>query len=133
MYDCKHDNNIILSFKYSVKTKDYTIEKITKKSKEKCNDIIYELHEKFRELSNMRLLDFQNKPKSTGYEMLPLYELNVVIDEQIKRELDLANDSKIIVFRFNKQKCRLLLVQSKKCPALLYVIGYDWDYSAYKH
>ena len=133
MYDCKHDNNIILSFKYSVKTKDYTIEKITKKSKEKCNDIIYELHEKFRELSNMRLLDFQNKPKSTGYEMLPLYELNVVIDEQIKRELDLANDSKIIVFRFNKQKCRLLLVQSKKCPALLYVIGYDWNYSAYKH
>ena len=133
MYDCKHDNNIILSFKFSVKTKDYTIEKITKKSKEKCNDIIYELHEKFRELSNMRLLDFQNKPKSTGYEMLPLYELNVVIDEQIKRELDLANDSKIIVFRFNKQKCRLLLVQSKKCPALLYVIGYDWNYSAYKH
>ena len=133
MHDCKHDNNIILSFKYSVKTKDYTIEKITRKSKEKCNDIIYELQEKFRELSNMRLLDFQNKPKSTGYEMLPLYELNISIDEEMKRELDLANDSKIIVFRFYKQKCRLLLVHSKKCPSLLYVIGYDWDYSAYKH
>jgi DNA-directed RNA polymerase beta' subunit len=133
MHDCKYDNNIILSFKYSVKTKDYTIEKITKKSKEKCNDIIYELYEKFKELSNMNLLDFQNKPKSTGYEMLPLYELNVSIDEEMKRELELANDSKIIVFRFYKQKCRLLLVQSKKCPSLLYVIGYDWNYSAYKH
>ena len=65
--------------------------------------------------------------------MLPLYELNVVIDERIKRELNLTNDSKIIIFRFNKQKCRMLLVQSKKCPSLLYVIGYDWNYSAYKH
>lgn len=65
--------------------------------------------------------------------MLPLYELNVVIDERIKKELNLTNDSKIIIFRFNKQKCRILLVQSRKCPSLLYVIGYDWNFSAYKH
>lgn len=133
MQTCKYDNNIILSFKYSVKSKNYTIEKITKRTKEKCNDIIYELYEKFRELSNMKLIDFQNKPKSTGYEMLPLYEFNFSLDDETKKKLELANDSKIIVFRFNKQKCRLLLVQSKTCPALLYVIGYDWDYSAYKH
>ena len=133
MRDCKYDNHIILSFKYSVKNKDYTIEKITKKTKEKCNDIMYELYKKFEELSKMSLLDFQNKPKSAGYEMLPLYELNVLIDEETKKELELANDSKIIVFRFCKQKCRLLLVQSRKCPSLLYVMGYDWDYSAYKH
>lgn len=95
---------------------------------------MYELYEKFKELSNVRLVDFQNKPKSVGYGMmLPLYELNVVIDERIRKELELTNDSKIIVFRFNKQKCRMLLVQSKKCPSLLYVIGYDWNYSAYKH
>ena len=129
----KHNDDIILSFKYSVKTKDYTIEKITKKSKEKCNDIMYELYEKFRELTSMKLVDFQNKPKTTGYEMLPLYEFNVAIDEELKEELELENNNKIIVFRFNKQKCRLLMVQSKKCPSLLYVIGYDWNYSAYKH
>ena len=94
---------------------------------------MYELYEKFKELSNMKLLEFQNKPKSTGYEMLPIYQLNMEIDEQIRKELELTNDSKIIVFRFNKQKCRMLLVQSRKCPSLLYVIGYDWNYSAYKH
>lgn len=133
MNECKHNSNIILSFKYSVKSKEYTIEKITKKTKEKCNDIMYELYEKFKELSNMRLIEFQNRPKSIGYEMIPLYEFNMVVDENTKRELDLTNDSKIIVFRFNKQKCRLLLIQSRKCPSLLYVIGYDWNYSAYKH
>lgn len=62
--------------------------------------------------------------------MLPLYELNVAIDGRIRKELNLANDSEIIIFRFNKQKCRILLVQSKKSPSLLYVIGYDWNYSA---
>lgn len=133
MLNCEHDNNIILSFKYSVNNKNFTIEHITKKSKTKCNDIIYELHNKFKELSNMKLVDFQNKPKSTGYEMLPIYEFNFVIDEKLMKELSLTNDSKIIVFRFNKQNCRLLLVQSKKCPSLLYIIGYDWNYSAYKH
>lgn len=133
MHECVYDENIILSFKYSVNSKDYTIEKITKKTKEKCNNIMYELYEKFKELSNVRLVDFKNKPKSVGYEMLPLYELNVVIDERIKKELNLTNDSKIIIFRFNKQKCRILLVQSRKCPSLLYVIGYDWNFSAYKH
>lgn len=133
MLECKHDDNIILSFKYSVNSKEYTIEKITKKTKEKSNAIMYELYEKFKELSNVKLVDFQNKPKSVGYEMLPVCELNVVIDERTKKELELTNDSKIIVFRFNKQKCRMLLVQSKKCPSLLYVIGYDWNFSAYKH
>ena len=133
MIECRHDENIILSFKYSVNSKEYTIEKVTKKTKEKCNDIMYELYEKFKELSNLKLVDFQNKPKTVGYEMLPLYELNVAIDERIRKELNLTNDSKIIIFRFNKQKCRMLLVQSKKCPSLLYVIGYDWNYSAYKH
>lgn len=133
MLECRYDENIILSFKYSVNSKEYTIEKITKKTKEKCNEIMYELYEKFKELSNVRLVDFQNKPKSVGYEMLHLYELNIVIDERIREELELTNDSKIIIFRFNKQKCRILLVQSKKCPSLLYVIGYDWNYSAYKH
>lgn len=34
MLECKHDENIILSFKYSVNSKEYTIEKITKKTKE---------------------------------------------------------------------------------------------------
>ena len=133
MLECRHDENIILSFKYSVNSKEYTIEKITKKTKEKCNEIMYELYEKLKELSNVKLVNLQNKPKTVGYEMLPLYELNVVIDERIRKELGLTNDSKITVFRFNKQKCRMLLLQSKKCPSLLYIIGYDWNYSAYKH
>lgn len=133
MSNCLKNENIIISFKYSVSTKHYTIEQITKKTKEKCNNKIQCLFEKFEELSNTKLIDFQNKPKTVGYEMLPLNQFNLNIDSKTMNELKLTNDSKIIVFRFGKQKYRLFMVQSRMCPSLLYVIGYDWDFSAYNH
>jgi hypothetical protein len=47
--------------------------------------------------------------------------------------LSLSEDSKIIVFRFNNQKSRILGVRSQECNSILYIIGYDWDFSAYNH
>lgn len=132
MQEC--DLNITFSFEYSVNSK-YSIEYITKKSKEKCNDIIFALFQKLEELSKLRFVDLQNRPKESGYEMIPISELNFKIDNKIKQGLGLSNDSKVIVFRFNKQKCRLILAKSTKsqCTNLLYVLGYDWDFSAYNH
>lgn len=126
-----NNKNIIVSFKYSVANKKYQILKITK-AKEKCNKIINELFEKLEEISNLTWKDLQNRPKETGYEMIPISEFNVNLDN-IKKELYLSEDSKIIVFRFNNQKCRLLGVRSQECSSILYIIGYDWNYSAYNH
>ena len=124
MKECIANNNhIILSFKYSISNKDYTIEKVVK-AKEKCNKIIDNLFKKLEEL--------QNRPHETGYEMIPISEFKISF-ESIKRELQLSDDSKIIVFRFNSQNNRLLGVRSKECNSILYIIGYDWDYSAYDH
>lgn len=81
----------------------------------------------------MTLLDFQNRPKTVGYEMIPISQFKINFDSEIREKLQLTSDSKIIVFRFNKQMCRILLVQSKRCSNLLYVIGYDWNYTAYNH
>ena len=125
-------NKIMFSFEYSVNS-NYSIDFITKKSKSKCNDIIFELFKKLENISSMRFIDFQNMPKESGYEMIPIYELNFNIKADMMYNLGLSNDSKIIVFRFNKNKCRLLLCKSICCSNLLYVIGYDWNFSAYKH
>ena len=130
MNDC--ELNISFSFEYSV-NKKYSIEYITKKKKEKCNDIIFDLFKKLEELSKMKFVDFQNRPKNSGYEMIPISELNFKINENCMKSLCLSEDSKIIVFRFHNQNCRLLLAQSRKCSSLFYVIGYDWDFSAYDH
>lgn len=130
MQEC--DLNITLSFEYSVNSR-YSIEYITKKSKEKCNSIIFALFQKLEELSKLTIKDLQNRPRESGYEMIPLSELNFEIDNDIKQDLELSNDSKVIVFRFNKQDCRLITAKSPKCKNLLYVLAYDWNFSAYNH
>lgn len=130
--DCKaNKENIILSFKYSIKDKKHTIDFILN---EKGNNkkTIENLFKKFSELSSLTWKDFINKPKETAYEMIPISSFNINLDN-IKKELNLSDDSKIMVFRFDNQKKRLLGVRSKECHSILYIIGYDWNYSAYDH
>lgn len=127
-----NDNHIVISFKHSVKDKRYTIERKVK-NKEKCNDDIKILFEKLNEISNTTWRELGNKPKDVGYEMIPINSFNVNM-ENIKKELKLSDDSKIIVLRFGKgQKYRILGVRCKACSSILYIIGYDWDFSAYNH
>lgn len=132
MQNCIANNNhIILSFKYSINNKNYTIEKQTN-SREKCNKVIQKLFDRLEEISKLTWKELQNRPKETGYEMIPISEFNINL-ANIKKCLNLSDDSKIIVFRFNNQKCRILGVRSAECSSILYIIGYDWDYSAYNH
>ncbi len=130
--DCLANNeNIILSFKYSIKDKKHSIEHIFK-TKDNNKKIIKNLFEKFEELSNLTWKELQNRPKQSGYETIPISEFRINLDN-IKKDLELADDSKIIVFRFNNQNSRLLGVKSSQCKSVLYIIGYDWDFSAYRH
>lgn len=132
MNDCIANNNhIILSFKYSVKNKKYTIEEKTK-AKEKNNKIFKGLFEKLEDISSITWKELQNRPRETGYEMIPISDFFINLDK-IKEDLSLSDDSKIIVFRFNNQKNRILGVRSQECSSILYIIGYDWNYSAYDH
>lgn len=123
--------NIILSFKYSIKDKKHTIDFILKQ-KGNNKKTIENLFKKFEELSNFTWKDFINKPREVGYEMIPISDFFINLDN-IKKDLSLSDDSKIVVFRFDNQNRRLLGVKSKECNAILYIIGYDWDFSAYDH
>ena len=130
--ECNDSNgNIVLSFKYSINDKDHSIDYLTK-SKANNKKTIQNLFKKFEELSNLKWKDFINKPKEIGYEAIAISQFKIDLSN-IKKELKLSNDSKIIVFRFDNQKARLLGVKSKECSAILYIIGYDWNYTAYKH
>lgn len=126
-----NNNHITLSFKYSIKDKNHLIERMTC-AKEKCNKTINNLFKRLEEISTLTWKELQNRPKETGYEMIPISEFKISF-ENLKKELKLSEDSKIIVFRFNNQKCRMLGVRSNECSSILYIVGYDWDYSAYNH
>ena len=99
---------------------------------EKCNKTIKKLFEKLEELSKLTWKELQNRPKEAGYETIPISQFKIDLTN-IKNDLNLADDSKIIVFRFNNQNARLLGVRSQECSSILYIIGYDWDFSAYDH
>ena len=121
-------SNIVLSFQHSIKTKRYTIdEKLNEKGK--CNEIVKDLFKKFQDISNSTWQELQNKPKKSGYETIPISNFKISLDI-IKESLNLSDDSKIIVFRFHRQDYRILGVQKNN---ILYIIGYDWDFSSYNH
>ena len=126
-----NNNHIILSFKYSIRNKKYTIEHILKQ-KSNNKKTIENLFKKLEELSNLSWLELQNRPRENAYEMIPISEFYINLEE-IKAKLNLWDDSKIIVFRFDNQNRRLLGIRSQECSSILYIIGYDWDYSAYNH
>lgn len=66
--------------------------------------------------------------KKTGYESLPITQINISPKDFIT-----TNDIKVIVFRINSQRWRLLGIKSQHFKSVLHVIGFDFDYSAYKH
>lgn len=127
-----NDNHIVISFKYSLKDKRYTIDaKLGGKSK--CNKDLQMLFEKLVTISHTSWQELKSRPREVGYEMIPVSEFHINMGN-IKKELELSEDSKIIVFRFGtSQKYRLFGVRCKGCSSILYIIGYDWDYSAYNH
>lgn len=90
------------------------------------------LFERLEEISNLTWIELQNRPKEASYETIPISQFKIDLTS-IKNDLNLSDDSKIIVFRFNNQNARLLGVRSQECSSILYVIGYDWDFSAYHH
>lgn len=58
--DCIANNShILLSFKYSIKNKNHTIEKIAG-ANEKCNKIMKRLFEKLEEISKLTWKELQN-------------------------------------------------------------------------
>ena len=127
-----NNEHILISFRYSVKNKKYTIDSKTR-AKDKCNEVTEVLFKRLEEISQTTWENLMNKPKEVGYEMISIGSLDINMDS-LKKELNLSDDSKVIVFRFGKQqKYRLLGVKSKECAFMMYVVGYDWNYNAYNH
>ena len=81
-------------------------------------------------------------PKNVGLETLPYEQLNFnVKNDEIKfgeegkekyEKKKITKDTKIIVFRFNNQRYRILGIKREGC-SIFHVIGIDVDHSAYNH
>ena len=89
-----------------------------------------DLLERLKELSNETWLSLFEKPKKSGAETLPRTMLKFDPDRSIYEER--VNEDQFISIRFASQQYRLLGMR-KKNSSTFFIIGYDFDFSAYDH
>lgn len=88
----------------------------------------FELFVKLKMLSEKTWLELSKMNKSNGYETLEYSRINFT-----PNELELKKDEKIHVFRFCHDQCRIIGYKSRENTNILFIIGYDFDFSAYNH
>lgn len=76
----------------------------------------------WRELGNL------NKKNRGSFETLYYHQLKFC-----PRELEIAKDDKVLVFRFKRDKYRMIGFKSNDLKNLIHIIGFDFDFSAYNH
>lgn len=83
-----------------------------------------------KEVSSNTWIDLQqrNKRQRGGFEIIS----SSIVKDSVCRSQLLPKESDIIVFRFGGDKYRLLGYKRAKCH-ILYILGYDFDFSAYNH
>lgn len=112
------------SFCHLTKNKSYNFQKLDKRAKKEWQSA---LAERIIEITQGTWLYHFNLGKKQGIETLPSGQINFS-----PNEYTFSEDEKVIVFRFNSENGRIIGIR-KDDTSIFYVIGFDVDFSAYKH
>jgi hypothetical protein len=88
---------------------------------------------RLNELSQINAAEAHNLGKIRGMEKIPYSQLHKNMQQICDGTGIITKDSKIVVFRFNNQKYRLICKDDIMHPNLMHVIAFDFNYSAYDH
>ena len=120
---------IIVSFAHVTENKDYNFNYFKKRvrdnldAREELDKLLeFMTSETWREAGELRKTDLG------AYETIPFDQLKSI---QIK-QMSVAKDTPIYIFRFNSQQYRLCGIKEKRCN-VLHIIAYDFDHSLYDH
>jgi len=117
-----YPNNPSFSFCYLTTNKKYNFESLDKgKQKEWSAALV----DRMIEISKEDWIYWFGLPKNKGIETIPYEKVNFS-----PNEIGISDDEKVIVFRFNSQKGRII---GFKVDTIFYIIGFDFDFSAYDH
>lgn len=126
---CLNDNKSpVFSFAHVTSNKNYCFDFFNNnRDNLECRKALDELlallsNSAWKELSGRR------KAIAGGFETLYFDFLNFQ-----PQNIALKKDEKIFVFRFGKGDAYRLMGFKKECNCTLYIIGYDFDHSAYDH
>ena len=118
------------SFRYLTSNSTYSLACLNKGRDRET--VLEGIHQKLCELSSASWLHWSQQRKNVGLEMVAYQGLRL----KTKEGVFLEKDTPIYVFRFNthlgNKKGRILGYRDGSC-AVMYIIGYDIDFSAYEH
>lgn len=109
-----------ISYRYITTNKRYRIDN-------KDGKLAYILHNRLIEIMQNDWKYWHTQNKKRGLETINYSEINFS-----PCNYTLTGDEKIIVFRFDGDDKRILGFKKNNCP-ILYIIGFDLNYSAYNH
>ena len=116
------------SFSYLTKNKKYNFDFFSDKSDK--GTVLENLYYRLIEICNHNWLRLIQMPKEQGIETL---SADQICFEPANKKL--MPDEKVIILRmkgYAKQDARIIGIREDGCP-ILHIIGFDFDFSAYKH
>ncbi len=130
--DHEDEDKILFSFRYMTSKKEYSFDYFKKNKGEKI--AVYEaFYEKMKKLSDLTMQECIERGKISGCEAIPFASFSEGF-KSILNEIEIvSNDSQLAVFRFYKNDYRLVCKRGITNKNVLYVIGYDFNYTAYGH
>lgn len=125
-------DHIVFSFRYWTTNSKYNFEHFKKavRDREKAYN---GLHDKLYELSRMTKLELIEKPKERGAEYLPYSRFYPSFSTILDKTGIVSPDSKLVIIRICNQDYRLICKDGIQDSKVLYLIGIDFDYTAYDH
>lgn len=125
-------SNISFSFKYLTSNKEHSFAYFN--SDMRNSHTAYEaLVQRMQELCNTDMNYAKMIGKISGCEPIPYKRLSPSMQSICDSVEVISKDSSLSVFRFNQNNYRLLCKTDINHPNLLYVIAFDFNYSAYDH
>lgn len=124
------------SFAYLSEDSQYGIGYFGNK-KSKDGFLMYQdLMRKVKCISQTPIIDILDMDKSAGLEQISIKYFSTAIQhlhQIMEKQERIQNTQKLIIFRFGKQRYRMICTKDENNHNLLYILAFDFDYSAYNH
>jgi len=129
--EVKCSQYVSFSFRYLTTNNDHNFKGI--KDKNKKNKMYEDLNERLQEISSDTYKYWTSQDKRRGMTTIPYSKLKFSWQGNPKfRDKLLTKDQPVYKFRFGNQDYRLLGIKIGSCSTF-YIIGFDFNFSAYDH
>ena len=91
------------------------------------------LFEKLQILTSKSLPDLTLERKISGCETIPINNFKENARRAFMNSDIVSSDSSLVIFRFASQKYRIICKTAIDDNSILYILGFDFDFSAYNH